>query len=81
MDILFFGKLGDRIGREVRIEPPPGGCTVGELRGLLATLYPHAAQDLVSFSLRACVDDAIVDEAFRVAADGRVEFLPPLSGG
>lgn len=81
MHILFFGKLGDTIGREILIEPPTAGCTVSELRGLLASRFPHAAADLARPGLRACVDDAIVGEDFRVAADGTVEFLPPLSGG
>ena len=81
MDIRFFGKLGERIGREVRIEAPPGGCTVRELRALLASLYPAAETDLTSLSLRACVDDAIVAEDFHVGAGRSVEFFPPLSGG
>ncbi|WP_166039001.1 MoaD/ThiS family protein [Sphingosinicella sp. YJ22] len=81
MDILFFGKLGDRIGREIRIEPPPGGCTVRELRALLASLYPAAEADLTSPSLRACVGDEIVAEDFHVGAGRSVEFFPPLSGG
>ena len=81
MDILFFGKLGDTIGRTVIVEAPPGGCTVAELRDLLASLYPQAAADLASPSLRACVEDRIVDEGFRVGTDGTVEFFPPLSGG
>ena len=81
MDILFFGKLGDTIGRKVTIETPPGGCSVAELRNLLASLYPQAAADLASPSLRACIEDRIVDEGFRVDADRTVEFFPPLSGG
>ena len=81
MDIMFFGRLGETIGREVRIDAPPGGCTVGEVRGLLAALYPEAAADLTSPSLRACVNDSLVAEDSRVAAGGTVEFFPPLSGG
>ncbi len=81
MNILFFGKLGERIGREISIDPPPTGFTVRELRGLLASLYPDSAADLTSPSLRACVDDAIVAEDFDVGAGRKVEFFPPLSGG
>ncbi|WP_166036820.1 MoaD/ThiS family protein [Sphingosinicella sp. YJ22] len=81
MNILFFGKLGDRIGREVSIEPPPAGFTVREVRELLASLYPDLAEDLTSPSLKACVEDAIVADEFRVGAGGTVEFFPPLSGG
>ena len=81
MKIHSFGKLGELIGRELDIEAPPGGCTVAELRGLLADRYPHAGQELASVSLRACVDDVIVGEQFPIPPGAAVEFFPPLSGG
>ena len=81
LDILFFGKLAETIGRDVRVELPSGGCTVSELRKLLASRYPDSTADLTSPSLKAWVDDGLVGEDFRVAAGGKVEFFPPLSGG
>jgi molybdopterin synthase sulfur carrier subunit len=79
--ILFFGKLGDMVGREVHIEVSSDGCTVAKLRELLAQLHPHADEDLRRPSLRACVDDIVVGEQFLVDSTVAVEFLPPLSGG
>lgn len=81
MKILFFGKLGDLVGREIDIDSPADGCTVSELRKLLARRYPEAETDLARPSLRACVDDTVVGEQFRVGPGAQVEFFPPLSGG
>lgn len=81
MRILFFGKLGDLVGREVRLDLPTEGCSVAELRRLLAAKYPNAAGDLSTTSLRAFVDDALVGEDHRIAPGDQIEFLPPLSGG
>lgn len=79
MRVLFFGKMADRVGREVDVDAPGG--TVGDLRALLATRFPHARDDLLAPSLRACMGDRLVDDAAAVGADDVVEFLPPLSGG
>jgi molybdopterin converting factor small subunit len=81
VNIRFFGKLGETIGRTVTIETAGDGCTVSELRKLLASLHPQAAADLARPSLRACVDDELVGEDFRLVVGGKVEFFPPLSGG
>ena len=81
MRILFFGKLGDLVGREVRLDLPPEGCSVAELRRLLAGKYPDAVAELSAPSLRAFVDDSLAGEDHRIRPGDRVEFLPPLSGG
>lgn len=81
MKILFFGKLGEAIGREVEMSLEPDGVTIAELRALLASRYPEVAADLCAPGLRACVDDTIVGEGFRVGRQASVEFFPPLSGG
>ena len=80
MRIRFFGILGEAIGREVELGVP-NGCTVGELRSLLAAAYPHAGELLHSRAVRACLGDALVGEDAFIAAEGEVEFFPPLSGG
>jgi molybdopterin converting factor small subunit len=61
--------------------PEQGGETVAGLRQRLAGLFPHAAGDLLSPRVRACVKDTIVREDFVVAGQGQVEFFPPVSGG
>jgi sulfur-carrier protein len=80
MKVLFFGKLGDALGREVEVESS-SPASVAELRRQLARLYPHAAGDLMNPAIRACVDDTIVGEDFVPETGANVEFFPPLSGG
>jgi len=80
MRILFFGKLRDALGDEREVAPGEGE-TVARLRRRLADACPHAAADLLSPRVRACVDDSVVGEDFILAGHERVEFLPPLSGG
>jgi sulfur-carrier protein len=79
--ILFFGSLGERIGRELDIELDEPGCTVAELRGRLAEALPAAAGLLTSPSVRACIDREMAGEAARVLPGNEVAFVPPLSGG
>jgi molybdopterin converting factor small subunit len=81
MRILFFGSLGEKIGRNVDFELPSGGCTIGDLRLLLVQRYPDASADLARHRARACVGDSIVDEQFEVDGASEVHFFPPLSGG
>lgn len=81
MRVQFFGRLGDAIGREAAVDVPAEGCSVAELRARLAEAFPHVAKDLRRPSIRACVDDQVVGEAFHVGRDATVEFFPPLSGG
>jgi len=81
MRIGFFGRLGERIGREVDLDLPADACTVADLRLHLARQFPAASGDLASGSLRACVDEAIVPDSHVVRPGQRVEFFPPLSGG
>jgi molybdopterin converting factor small subunit len=78
--ICFYGRLADTIGREVEIDMGRE-CSVGELRSRIATLYPHAADDLASPRVKACVGETIVPDGFRVRPDQNVEILAPLSGG
>ena len=80
MRICFYGRLAEAIGREVDIDMG-GECSVGELRSRMAAIYPHAADDLASPRVKACVGDAIVSDSFRVRPDQYVEILAPLSGG
>lgn len=81
MRILFYGPLGDIVGREARIDPPSENSTVGELREALARLHPAASGELLKPSLRACVGDEIVRDDFSLSGADTVEFFPPVSGG
>jgi molybdopterin converting factor small subunit len=81
MDVNFFGRLGETIGRRVAVRVPDGGCSISELRSMLVEAHPEAEADLVNPALRACVEDRIVSEDHRVKEGEEVEFFPPLSGG
>ncbi|MBV9883945.1 MAG: MoaD/ThiS family protein [Sphingomonadaceae bacterium] len=77
MKILFFGRLGETIGREIEHELPPQGCTVAELRAALAKTHGVLAAE----SVRACIDHEIAPETALVLPRHEVAFIPPLSGG
>jgi molybdopterin converting factor small subunit len=71
--IAFYGKLAERIGREIEIELPAEGCTIAALRARYDGLDPA--------TVRACVNDSTVGDDHLVMPGDRVDFLPPLSGG
>ena len=77
MKILFFGRLGETIGREIDYELPAGGCTVAELRAALAKRYGGLGAE----SVRACIDHEIAPESALVLPNQEIAFIPPLSGG
>lgn len=77
---MFYGSLGERLGREVDIDPPEGPNTIASLRIILAEQFPAASTQLLQRS-RACIADAIVGEGHELGGTELVEFFPPLSGG
>jgi molybdopterin converting factor small subunit len=81
MQVNFFGRLAERLDRSVTIELPEQTRSVGDLRALLAERFPYASGDLLKPSLRACVGDQLVDDAYPLGGADTVEFFPPVSGG
>jgi molybdopterin converting factor subunit 1 len=81
MRILFFGRLGDRLGRDTEIDLPPDVRDIADLRRLLATLKPEVGSEFLGRSLRAAVGDMIVTDDHPVNEKSEVAFFPPLSGG
>jgi len=79
--LLFFGRLADRLGREILISAPPEGYSIAELREIIAKEHPQAEADIRRSSVKACVGDAFVHDSFRVFEADIVEFFPPVSGG
>jgi molybdopterin converting factor subunit 1 len=77
MKILFFGRLGETIGREIDFDLPPGDCTVAELRAALAKRH----EGLAAENVRACIDQEIAPESAIVLPNHEIAFIPPLSGG
>jgi molybdopterin converting factor small subunit len=80
LKVRFYGRLGEKLGSEIDVDPPEGTDTIVKLRNVLADMFPDASTDLQQRS-RACVADSIVNEGHRLAGNETVEFFPPLSGG
>lgn len=81
MNVLLFGKLGAAMGRHVTVAVPSDGCSVSELRHLIASQHASIADEIVSARVRAFVDDVVVAEGARIDPRQTVEFFPPVSGG
>lgn len=81
MRILFFGRLGDRLGRELEIEPPDGDLTIGELRRMLCLRNVAFNEMLRDPGVKACVDRIVVRDDALVRGGQEIAFIPPLSGG
>lgn len=80
MKIRFYGRLGEKFGSEIDVDPPAGTDTIVKLRNVLVEMFPDASEDLRRRS-RACVEDSIVGDSHKLAGTETVEFFPPLSGG
>ena len=80
MKIRFYGRLREKLGAEIDVDPPAGTDTVGGLRDRLTEIFPDSAYDLQERS-RACVADMMVGEDHHLDGVEAVEFFPPLSGG
>jgi molybdopterin converting factor small subunit len=77
--LLFLGRFGECFGREIDLDLPAGGCTVGELRAMLV-----ARSDDDSFARRSAaifVDRMIAGDDVPIRPGQEIAVLPPLSGG
>ena len=79
--ILFFGSLAERLGRETEVELPAGGCTVAELRRVLVERDAEFAAALEAPGIRASADKVLVRDDQRVTPGQEISFFPILSGG
>lgn len=79
--VSLYGKLGDLLGRQVGFDWSSTESTVAELRKELAARFPAAASDLLSPRVRACVNDAIVQDHATIGLGDDIALLPPVSGG
>ena len=73
--VLFFGKVGDQLGREREVPIPEAGCTVLDLRRLI----DEAA--LAVRGVRASVNREIAPDGARVRPGDEVAFFSVFSGG
>jgi molybdopterin converting factor small subunit len=77
--VLFFGRVGDVMGRERTVDLPPEGCTLGELRRRLA--QAPGGEAVLANSVRASVDRTVRADDARVRPGAEVAFFSPFSGG
>ena len=80
MKIRFYGRLADLLGTEIDVALART-CSVEEVKRILASSNPAAAEALANRRVRACIGDAIVADQHDVAPDDELEFLAPVSGG
>lgn len=77
--IQFFGRISDTMGHELTFNIPAGGLKLSQLRETLSA--DHDCADLELPSIRAALNDEIVEEDLFVAQQDTVTFFSPLSGG
>ena len=77
--IQFFGRISEPMGTAVSFDIPGDGLSICQLRGRLAEA--HACDDLREPSIRAAINDEIVDDMQIVSPGDDVSFFSPLSGG
>ena len=73
--VLFFGRVADALGRERQVELPEAGCTIAQLRRLLAE------DVLLQPGVRASVDKQVVTDEAIVRPGAEVAFFSVFSGG
>ncbi|MGZ9098427.1 MAG: MoaD/ThiS family protein [Brevundimonas sp.] len=79
--ILFFGRVGERLGPEGSLDLPAGGLTVREIRRRLAERDAVAAEALLRPDVRASVDLVVVGEDAQALPHQEIAFFSIFSGG
>lgn len=79
IEVEFFGRLSDRMGKAVSCELSGNDMTIARLRVCLADEY--ANDELLRPSIRPAINDQMVPENAPIVSGDRVAFLSPLSGG
>lgn len=79
--VLFFGRVGERLGREGRVPLPAEGLSVREIRRLLAERDEVAADALLRPDVRASVDLVVVSEDAVARPGQEIAFFSLFSGG
>jgi molybdopterin synthase sulfur carrier subunit len=79
--VLFFGRVGERLGPEGRVELPPEGLPVREIRRLLAERDEVAADALLRPDVRASVDLVVVGDDALARPGQEIAFFSLFSGG
>ena len=79
LKILLFGRVSDLLGREIEALIPEAGCSIGELRRLIAEQTGSDA--LLQKGVRASLDKQVAGDEARVRPGAEVAFFSVFSGG
>ena len=79
LKIFLFGRVSDLLGRQIEALVPEAGCTVGELRRLIAE--QTGLDILLQKGARASVDKRIVQDDAFIRPSAEVAFFSVFSGG
>lgn len=79
--ILFFGAVGDRLGRSHRVHVPIGGVSATELRTILCAQLAEAEAALSAPGVRMAVDQVLTSGDVLIQAGAEVAFFSAFSGG
>jgi molybdopterin synthase sulfur carrier subunit len=79
--ILFFGRVGERLGAEGRLDLPAEGLTIGEIRRRLAEVDDVAADTLLRPDVRASIDLVVVGDDHLACPEQEIAFFSVFSGG
>lgn len=79
--ILFFGRVGERLGPEARLDLPAEGLPVREIRRRLAARDDVSAATLLRPDVRASVDLVVVGEDALARPGQEIAFFSLFSGG
>jgi len=81
LTVLFFGRPSDVFGSSLEIEIPAAGLTLEALRARLIAHGGVGAEQALDSSVRAFVDQTVVEARTRVRPHQEVAFFSALSGG
>ncbi|WP_426452011.1 molybdenum cofactor biosynthesis protein [Paenibacillus sp. S-38] len=80
LKLLLFAGLAESLGSPVlELDIAPAGIRPGELKSLLAELYPQAASQLGTAFV--AVNQAYADDSVLILPGDEAALIPPVSGG
>jgi molybdopterin converting factor small subunit len=79
LQILLFGRVSDALGHRLEATIPEAGCTVGELRRLIAE--QSGSDVLLQKGVRASIDKQVAGDDALVRPGAEVAFFSVFSGG
>jgi len=83
IDILYFARIRETIGRSAEcVSPPDNIITIADLVDWLAERSPgHAEAFADRDRLRAAIDQRFVDPGTPIAGAREISLFPPVTGG